>query len=181
MITVREARLKEDAEQIRQIDASFTTHEIYTAHRDGDQLRLQLIPLEVPYTKRLPLEALELKYRQWDFALVATAEGRICGFVAATYEGWHRRLTIWHIYVDSPRRKQGIARLLVNRAHAFGIIKGARNLWLETSSMNVPAIRAYRKLGFELCGLDTAFYHGSPASAETALFFARPVANDASR
>jgi ribosomal protein S18 acetylase RimI-like enzyme len=83
---------------------------------------------------------------------------RICGFIAAGYHPWNRRLTIWHLYVDNAHRKKGIARLLVIRANDYGVSRGALNLWLETSSLNVPGVQAYRRLGFELCGLDTTLY-----------------------
>jgi ribosomal protein S18 acetylase RimI-like enzyme len=53
--------------------------------------------------------------------------------------------------------------------------RGAINLWLETSNLNVPGIRAYRRLGFELCGADATLYLGTPAASEQALFFARPL------
>jgi hypothetical protein len=41
--------------------------------------------------------------------------------------------------------------------------------------VNVPAVRAYRRLGFALCGLDTTFYRGTPAAGEVALFFTRDL------
>jgi ribosomal protein S18 acetylase RimI-like enzyme len=175
MTIIREARLPEDAWQIRQIDSSFTTDEIYAAYRDENELILRSTPLPTPLTKGFPMDALDQKDRPWDFALVAIADDRICGFLAAEFEAWRRRLTIWHLYVNILHRRRGIARLLVDRAQAHGATTGALNLWLETSSTNVPAVKAYRKLGFELCGMDTTFYNGTPASAETALFFTRPI------
>ena len=175
MITLREAKLPDDAQQIIGIDTSFTTDAIYTACRDGDRMGLRLAALETPITKRFPLYDLDKRDRPWEFAAVALVDDRICGFVAAGYQAWNRRATIWHLYVDRSERRQGIARLLVDRAHRYGTARGALHLWLETSSLNLPGVRAYRRLGFELCGLDTPLYDGTPASGETALFFARPM------
>jgi ribosomal protein S18 acetylase RimI-like enzyme len=45
--------------------------------------------------------------------------------------------------------------------------------WLETSNVNLPAVRAYERLGFRLCGLDTSLYEGTPAEGEVALFLCR--------
>lgn len=171
MITVREAKFPEDAEQIARIDTSFTTEAIYTAHGDGERIGLRLTPLETPVTKRFPLDDLNQQERPWEFAMVAFADDRICGFLAAGYRTWNRRLTIWHLYVDGPQRRRGIARRLLDQAQVYGSAKGALNLWLETSSLNAPGVRAYRRLGFELCGLDTTLYQGTPAEKETALFF----------
>jgi ribosomal protein S18 acetylase RimI-like enzyme len=158
LIVVRKAMLPDDAAQIASMDISFTTDQVYTAERDGDQLALRLLRLATPVRKTFPLDDLCRLDRPWEFASVATVDERICGFIAAGYHPWNRRLTIWHLYVDSAHRKKGIARLLVIRANDYGVSRGALNLWLETSSLNVPGVQAYRRLGFELCGLDTTLY-----------------------
>lgn len=175
MITLRDAKFPEDAQPITCIDTSFTTDMVYTAYQDGDQVGLRVTPAHPPVTKRFPMSDLDNPDRPWEFATVASVDDRICGFLAAGYQEWNRRLTIWHLYVDVPQRRRGIARLLLEGAQCYGIAKGALNMWLETSSLNVCGVQAYRRLGFELCGLDTTLYHGTPASGETALFFARPI------
>ena len=175
MIDLREAKLPEDADQISALDRSFTTDSIYTAHRDGDQMALRLVALSTPLTKRFPLDDLGKQDRPWEAAAVAIADQQLCGFVAAGYQGWNRRLTIWHLYVAGSHRRRGIARLLLHRAEAYGASRGALNMWVETSSLNVPGVMAYRRLGFELCGMDTTLYDGTPSANETALFFARRI------
>jgi hypothetical protein len=90
MITLRGATFPEEAEQIVCMDVSFTTDTIYTPYRDGDQMGLRLTALQSPLTKRFPLD--DLDERAWEFAMVATVEGRICGFLAARYQTWNQRL-----------------------------------------------------------------------------------------
>ncbi len=51
---------------------------------------------------------------------------------------------------------------------------GARELWLETQNTNMPAVRAYRVMRFDLVGLDRTLYDGVVAH-ETALYFARSL------
>jgi GNAT superfamily N-acetyltransferase len=175
MISIREAKFPEDTEQIARIDTSFTTDTVYIAHRHGDQMGLCLSTLPTPVTKRFPLHDLNKHDTPWEFAAVAIVENRICGFLAAGYQVWNRRLTIWHLYVDTLQRRHGIACRLIDRAQIYGLTKGALNMWLEKSSLNIPGVQEYRRLGFELCGLDTTLYQGTPTSDETALFFARPI------
>jgi len=175
MISIREAKFPEDAEQIALIDTSFTTDTAYLAYHHGDQMGLRLSTLPTPVTKRFPLNDLNKHDTTWEFSTVAIAEDRICGFLAAGFHAWNRRLTIRHLYVDTLHRRHGIARRLIDRAQIYGIAKGALNMWLETSSLNMPGVQVYRRLGFDLCGLDTTIYQGTPASDETALFFARPI------
>lgn len=177
MVVIREAKMPEDTEEIASLDTSFTTDKIYTAYCNPDEMGLRLVTLNAPITKRFPLNDLSRQDRPWEFAAVAVADDRICGFIAAGHQDWNRRLTIWHLYVDSRQRNQGIARRLVDRAEGYGIAKGCLSMWLETSSLNVPGVQAYRRLGFELCGMDTTLYQGTPAANETALFFARPISH----
>ena len=61
------------------------------------------------------------------------------------------------------------------REHFAVIEVGARHIWLETSSLNVPGAAAYRGMGFELTGLDLTLYDATPAEGEVALFFFMPV------
>ena len=56
---------------------------------------------------------------------------------------------------------------------------GLRGLWLEVTNHNLPAIRFYQRVGFELCGVDTSLYDPEgDASGECALFFFRPIDPD---
>jgi ribosomal protein S18 acetylase RimI-like enzyme len=71
-------------------------------------------------------------------------------------------------------RRKGIGRLLLETALAHGRSQGAHTAWLEVTSVNTPAIDAYRALGFELCGLDLSLYEHTAAEGEIALFMARP-------
>ncbi len=41
---------------------------------------------------------------------------------------------------------------------------GAQHLWLETQTDNVPAIRAYERMGFRLVGLDQTQYGDRPGA-----------------
>ena len=51
---------------------------------------------------------------------------------------------------------------------------GATQVWLETSNVNVPGVRAYERLGYALCGVDSLYY-GSYMPGESALYLAKTV------
>jgi ribosomal protein S18 acetylase RimI-like enzyme len=175
MIGLRDAQFPADADAILQIDTSFSTDAIYVVDRSSTGITLRQIELDLPLNKRFPLDELRNENRKWDFAQVAIDDGHVCGFAAADYQEWNRRLILSHLYVDRPYRNRGIARSLVDSVAKYGLRRAALTVWLETSNLNVPGIRAYRRLGFELCGADTALYLGTPAANEQALFFARPL------
>jgi ribosomal protein S18 acetylase RimI-like enzyme len=175
VISIREARLPDDAAAIEAIDTSFVTDVVFDVEATGDGFGLRERGLAAPLTKRFPLDDLRRDDRPWSHACVAE-EGATCvGFAAAGFEPWNRRLVLWHLYVQPSARGRGIGRRLVDRIAALGAELGARHIWLETTNLNAPGIAAYRALGFALTGLDTTLYDGTPAEGEVALFFSRPV------
>ena len=102
------------------------------------------------------------------------ADGAIVGFAAVRFEAWNRRAALWHLYVAPAQRGRGIGRALLAAVTDYALRVGARCLWLETSSVNYPAIQFYQRMGFAWCGLDQSLYApDGEAAGETALFFAR--------
>jgi ribosomal protein S18 acetylase RimI-like enzyme len=175
VIVVRPASLPRDAEAIGRLDTAFTTSAVYDVVASDVAITLTLRSLAQPLIKRFPLDDLTSPQRPYDHAWAAWDGERCVGFAATSYEPWNRRLTLWHLYVDPSLRRQGIARQLLKSVEPHGQAHGARHLWLETSSLNVPGVAAYRALGFSLTGADLTLYDGTDAEGETALFFSRPI------
>lgn len=101
-------------------------------------------------------------------------DGRVCGFAATSYQAWNRRLVLWHLYVAPEHRRRGVARTLLGAAGDVGRRRGARQLWLETQDVKLPAVRAYQRLGLQVCGFDTTLYDGDVVT-EVALFMSVPL------
>jgi ribosomal protein S18 acetylase RimI-like enzyme len=171
-IETRPADLERDAELIRAVDRSFETDVIYEVLSEGRGFRLVERAVDPPVVKTLPLKE-PFSGHGWESAWVALEGDRAVGLVATHYEAWNRRAVIWHLYVTGDYRRRGIGGRLLETAFAAAREAGAHTAWLETSNLNVPAVRAYERLGFRLCGLDTTLYDGTPAEGEVALFFSR--------
>jgi ribosomal protein S18 acetylase RimI-like enzyme len=170
-IEIRPADPERDAALIRSVDTSFETDAIFEV-QEPTGFRLVELPVDPPVVKTLPLTE-PFGGRDWERAWLALDGGRAVGVVSTGFEAWNRRVVIWHLYVSPGERRRGIGRRLMETALAAAREAGARNAWLETSNFNVPAARAYERLGFHLCGLDTSLYEGTPAEGEVALFFCR--------
>lgn len=173
-LAVRAIRLPDDEEAVLAIDTSFTTSEVYhvAVAEHGFMLDRRRVPALV---KTLPIGPWDEGERLWDSVWVAEVDGPVRGFAATRYEAWNQRLILWHFYVDAGVRRLGIGRLLLETALAHGRGQGALTAWLEVTNVNVPAIEAYRRLGFRFCGLDQSLYTHTAAAGETALFMARTV------
>lgn len=174
------AAAPEDAEAIAALDGSFTTDTIFEVAATGDGFALREIPVDPPLTKVFPKDDADGEDGDdEDDADCRTfvahgAAGDLAGFVAVSYSGWNRRLTIEDIEVAPEHRGRGVGRALMGLAVEFARERGAGHLWLEVTNVNAPAIHAYRRMGFAFCGLDTALYDGTPSEGEQALYMSMP-------
>jgi|SRR5579862_131822 len=173
-VDIRSGNVERDAESIRSLDTSFETGAIFDVQADGLGFRLVEKTVEPPITKTFDLGRLDATH-EWERVWLAVDEDHAVGVVATQYEAWNHRIVIWHLYVNRSHRRLGIGRRLVTTALLAAREQGARTAWLETSNLNLPAVRAYEHLGFQLCGLDTSLYDGTPSEGEVALFLCRPL------
>ncbi|MFC7992630.1 GNAT family N-acetyltransferase [Streptomyces pilosus] len=167
----------EDTDALRALDSSFTTDTVFRVTVTADGFALREIPVEPPLTKVFPED--EPDGDDEDDAESCTfaahcAAGDLAGFVAVSYSGWNRRLTIEDIAVVPEHRGRGVGRALMGLARRFARERGAEHLWLEVTNINAPAIHAYRRMGFAFCGLDTTLYDGTPSRGEQALYMSTP-------
>ncbi len=94
----------------------------------------------------------------------------------AEVRSWNRTLWIWEFHVMDSHQRQGIGRklmdLLANEARNLGL----RTMLAETQSTNLPAIRFYRAVGFEIEAVDLSYYtnHDAP-DGEVAIFMKKKV------
>jgi ribosomal protein S18 acetylase RimI-like enzyme len=174
-IEIRPAESGRDADLIRSLDTSFETGATLDVQRNGHAFLLVEKSIDPPVVKSFPLLDVEIGRGEWEAAWLAFAADQAVGVVATQQERWNRRVIIWHLYVNPSHRKQGIGSRLLDTALDAAREAGARTAWLETSNLNLPGVRAYERLGFELCGLDTSLYDGTAAEGEVALFLRRPL------
>ena len=173
-IEIRAADSARDAALIRSVDTSFETDVIFDVDADSSGFRLAERSVDPPVVKRFPLSD-PFPAGEWERAWLALDGAEAVGVAGIGYEPWNRRMVIWHLYVSPGHRRRGIGRRLVETALAAAREAGALSAWLETSNVNVPGVRAYERLGFRLCGLDTSLYDGTPAAGEVALFLSRAL------
>lgn len=155
--------MPQDEQPLRELNTSYETNLVFEVQRVGfDDLAPELRSVDRP----------------WTDAWVATdPNDNLVGVIATSFESWNGRLRLWHLYTAPGARRHGVARILVEEAATEGRRCHAVHLSVETPSANAPAIAVYERLGFELVGLDTSLYDGTPAAGETAVYPARGLAN----
>ncbi|MBW4716378.1 GNAT family N-acetyltransferase [Saccharothrix obliqua] len=152
------------------LDDTFTTDTVFEVRVEPLGFTLVAVPVP-PLTKEYPPDEEPLPAS----GFVAEDDGGLRGFVSVEPQEWNRRLVLRQVTVAPSHRGRGVGRRLVELALEHGRSIGARTAWLETSNVNVPAVRAYQRMGFTLCGLDTTLYRGTPAEGEIALYFAKQL------
>lgn len=97
----------------------------------------------------------------------AYIDHELTGWIIGEQRVWNNSFYIENILVDEKHRREGIGNMLIK-----SVIKQARKLncrviELETQNTNYPAIQFYRRMGFNITGLNTRLYNHSE---EIALF-----------
>jgi ribosomal protein S18 acetylase RimI-like enzyme len=173
----------QDTGDIEALDGSFTTATVFSVEIAENGFTLRETPVDPPLTKVFPEDEPDGDDEDDDegaedqdsptFVAVG-ADGSLAGFVSVSYAAWNRRLTIEDIEVAPGHRGRGIGKALMVRAEEFARQRGAGHVWLEVTNINAPAINAYRRMGFALCGLDTSLYEFTPSAGEYALYMSKP-------
>ncbi|MGW3331702.1 GNAT family N-acetyltransferase [Streptomyces rubiginosohelvolus] len=175
----------EDTGLVEALDGSFTTATVFQVETAENGFTLRETAVDPPLTKVFPEEDLDEndegsgtegdQVPQGAPTFLALApDGTLAGFVSVAYERWNRRLTIEDIEVAPDHRGRGVGRALMSRAEEFARERGAGHIWLEVTNINAPAIHAYRRMGFALCGLDTSLYEFTASAGEYALYLSKP-------
>ena len=172
---VRELDRKSDRRGVEAIDTAFETPTIFELVTTPRTIELVEKTLEQPIVKRYSIGEVFAGWARWDHGWVALDDdGVVRGFATVEHEPWHARLILWFLYIAPAWRRRGLGRALLERVETHGRELGASHVWLETSNVNVPGVRAYERLGYALCGADR-YYYGAYMPGETAIYLAKPL------
>ena len=130
---------------------------------------------------RLP-RPIQVSYPRDPFALTDDLTNRSANFVALVDEipvGYvcvlehTHAATAWvtDLVVAERSRRQGVGSALLKAAQNWAISRSDRDIFLEMSSKNYPAVCLARKFRFEFCGYNDHYY----VTQDVALFFGRSL------
>lgn len=178
-VSIRAINRSADRRGIEAIDTSFETAAVFDVVTSARAIELVERRVDPPRVKRYSIGEVFAPWASWDTGWVAVddaagAAATIVGVATCGYEAWHQRLVLWHLYIAPAYRRRGVGRGLIEQAETHGRGAGATHVWIETSSVNVPGLAAYERLGYAVCGADTLFY-GSYMPDEAAIYLAKKL------
>lgn len=171
---------------LRRVMVGYTSMQKYQVSRQESEtetiIRLELVDLPAPHIRHFgeDLTADDLvHYREMlpaGYCLGACTGEELVGFAIADARTWNRTLWIWELHVASTWQGRGIGRRLVDVLAEKAGAAGLRTLLVETQNTNVPAIRFYRRTGFEIEGIDLSYYTNYDVNDfEVAIFMKRKL------
>ena len=103
--------------------------------------------------------------------LVALADNMPVGYACVLEHSHATTAWVTDLVVDKDSRRRGIGSALLNAAQVWASERSDRDIFLEMTSKNYPAIRLAIKFGFEFCGYNDHYY----VTQDVALFFGRSL------
>ena len=171
-----------DIPRFRTLAAGYTSNHTYqftkTETDDQTNINLKLHPLAKPYIKKWPPDPeIEAHYQEilgQELSLGLVTGSNLAGIAIAEKRAWNRTLWVWEFHIDPQFRLKGYGRMLMDALAALGREADCRVIVCETQNTNVPAIRFYRRAGFEVGGVEISYYTNQDAdNFEFAIFMKR--------
>ena len=134
--------------------------------------RVEIQPKKDGWTINLTRENFPQIFKKWDDTdkviqpykgdseiFGAFIDGKEAGLIQFEYQPHSKSVRVWDIDVWKEFQHQGVGTALMNKCISSAREFGARRIVLEVQSSNLKAIHFYRKMGFDLIGLDASHYH----------------------
>jgi streptothricin acetyltransferase len=177
-ITVKKLDSIEDLEKYGFRFSGYESDQEYRAHKtetgESIVISLKLEKREIPYVKKWDRPEADLEMQR---AIVkgglswgAFSGDRLAGAALLEVRRWNNSLHLHDLEVMPGFRGLGIGGRLLDKTLETARDQKVRVITLETQTTNYPAIKFYRKHGYEIDGVDLSFYTNHDAeSGEVAL------------
>lgn len=171
-----------DLKRFQKLASGYTSQHKYTVNKSETNglsaITLELQHLKIPFVKQWEHDPDLLEFYQSvleeGLSLGCYLDSRLVGIAIAEKRDWNRSLWVWEFHVDPGYRYQGLGSQMMNHLVEMAKKADCRAIVCETQNTNVPAIRFYRRNGFEIGGVDLSYYTNHDVTDfEVAIFMKR--------
>ena len=183
MIEIRPLN-KLNSSTLQELMSGYTSSAIYqvtkSENEDHTVISMELKNLDTSYEKQWNYTDDELdNYRKLlkeGLSIGAYDDETLVGIAIIEKKTWNRTLWVWEFHVHPDYQNKGIGRQMMEELVKIGRKADCRTIVCETQNTNVPAIRFYRKVGFEVGAIDLSYYTNSDMTDfEVAVFMKRYI------
>ena len=125
---------------------------------DGWTISLRKEMFDKPFVKCNENDKTVQDYKGDSEIYFAFIDGEEAGQLQIELQDFSKSMRVWDIDVWPRFKGMGVGTALMEKCIERAREMGARRIVLETQSSNLPAIDFYRKMGFDLVGLDASHY-----------------------
>lgn len=171
-------------QRYRELTAGYSSPAKYVVTKTETEsvtwITLTLQPLDPPYLKRFGrddhLEEHMEEVLKQGLSLGAYDGSKLIGIAITEKREWNKTFWIWDFHIDSDYQGKGVGSKLMNALSKKAKGSGSRVMVCETQNTNVPAIQFYRKMGFEIDGIDLSYYTNKDVEGgEVAIFMKKKI------
>lgn len=140
--------------------------------KDQYSVALREVRLPRPITVKYPREQFSLadEWKKNAKTFVALSpDGMPIGYIRLIEQVAAASVWVVDLVVDQSARRKGVATALIHSIEGWAADREHRQVFVEMSSKNHPAISLMRKVGFEFSGYNDHYY----ATQDVALFFGK--------
>ena len=142
-------------------------------HKKTGEINIALREVRLPRSVRLryPRDHYSLadEWKNKTRTYVAVSGGVPLGYIRFFEQVTAESVWVLDIVVSAEARRKGVATLLIQFVEDWAIERKNRQLFIEMSSKNHPAISLAKKTGFKFSGYNDHYY----ATQDVALFFGK--------
>ena len=128
------------------------------SQQDGWTVHIKKEDFEKPFKKWDDTDKVVQPYKGDSEIYGAFIYDKEAGLIQFEYLPHNKTVRVWDIDIRPEFQHQGIGTALMNKCISRARESGARRMILEVQSSNLKAISFYRKMGFDLIGLDASHY-----------------------
>lgn len=122
-----------------------------------------------------PEEAYDFDAMESNTVFLGAYDGEHCVGLAVLQQAMFRYLYLLDLKVSRAYRRQGVGRLLMDRAMEVAQDQGYRGLYTQGQDNNLSACLFYVNSGFRIGGLDTEVYTGTSQQGKADILFYRDL------
>lgn len=120
---------------------------------------------------RFPDENYDYDKMSENHIFIGAYDGEQCIGLAIMRDDFFKYMYLYDLKVNSAYRCKGVGVMLIDKCKEVAIEHGYRGVYTQGQDNNLGACQFYLKCGFEIGGINTHVYNGTPQENKKDIFF----------